>query len=409
VTGTPRQEPVAGTPRQLPVTGRSRQDAAAAVLPPVPALAWRPVLAIAGGTGAVLLATSAGYGYFGDELYFLATGRHPSWGYADQPPLLPLLARAIDMVFPGSVVALRFPAVAMMVAGVVVAALIARELGGSSRAQVLTAAAYAIPVNLTLTRMLSTASVDLLLWTLASWLVIRWVRLHRDRLLLYAGLVTAVALQAKYLMVAFWVVVAVSALLAGSRELLRRPMLWLGWLVAGAAAVPSLLWQAGHGWPQLDMTAAVAADQEYFVGGRPSFLALAVLGAGVPVGAVLFCYGLWRLLRSPDLRPYRFLGWTTVGLIVIFLIADGHNYYIAGLYAVSWAAGAVELERRAVPRLTWLPTWPAYLVSAVLVVAVALPVRPVWTLGPTDPGLRGSVGWPAFADTVSTVYRSLRW
>jgi len=211
VTGTPRQDPVAGMPRQD----------AAAVVPVVPALAWRPVLAIAGGTGAVLLATSAGYGYFGDELYFLAAGRHPSWGYADQPPLLPLLAHAIDMVFPGSVLALRLPAVAMMVAGVVIAALIAREFGGSSRAQVLTAAAYALPGNLMLTRTLSTAAVDLLLWTLASWLVIRWVRLRRDRLLLYAGLATTIALQAKYLMVVFWAVLAVSALLAGPPAFLR--------------------------------------------------------------------------------------------------------------------------------------------------------------------------------------------
>lgn len=89
----------------------------------------------------------------------------------------------------------------------------------------LTAAAYAVPVNLMLTRTLSTAAVDLLLWTLASWLVVRWVRLRRDRLLLDAGLVTTIALQAKYLMVVFWVVLAVSALLAGPRELLRRPML----------------------------------------------------------------------------------------------------------------------------------------------------------------------------------------
>jgi len=32
------------------------------------------------------------YGYFRDELYYLACGEHPAWGYVDQPPLIAWIA-----------------------------------------------------------------------------------------------------------------------------------------------------------------------------------------------------------------------------------------------------------------------------------------------------------------------------
>lgn len=59
---------------------------------------------------------------------------------------------------------------------------------------------------------------------------------------------------------------------------------------------------------------------------------LMLMTAGVGVGMVLFCYGLWRLLRSPELRPYRFLGWTFVGLVVFFLATNGRFYYVAEIF-----------------------------------------------------------------------------
>src|SRR5579859_7065912 len=97
--------------------------------PRIASLARWPVLAIAAGVGLVLLLTSGRVGYYADELYFLVAGHHLNWGYADQGPLVPLLARAMDILFPGSLVGVRLPATALTALGVVVAALIARELG----------------------------------------------------------------------------------------------------------------------------------------------------------------------------------------------------------------------------------------------------------------------------------------
>jgi Dolichyl-phosphate-mannose-protein mannosyltransferase len=279
--------------------------------PALASLACWPVLAIAAVVGLVLLLTSGRVGYFCDELYFLVAGQHLDWGYADQGPLMPLLARAMDTVFPGSLVGERLPATVLTAVGVVVAALIARELGGRRRAQVLTAGTYAM-ASLGSGHLLLTATVDMFLWTLTTWLLVRWVRLRDDRLLLWLGIVTAITLQNKWLIVAFWGVVAISVLAVGPRDLLRRPLLWLSAAFVALATLPNLLWQAHHGWPQLAM-ARVIANEEDLIGGRWTFLPLMLLTAGVGTGIALFCYGLWRLLRSAQLLSYRFLGYTFVG------------------------------------------------------------------------------------------------
>jgi 4-amino-4-deoxy-L-arabinose transferase-like glycosyltransferase len=381
-----------------------RRDAARAADLTVEPLAWRPLLAIAGAAAIALLLTSGGVGYFGDELYFLAAGQHLTWEYADQGPLVPLLAHAMDTLFPWSLVGLRLPVTILSAVSVVAAALVARELGGRRRAQALTAGAHAM-TTLTCGHTLNTASIDTLLWTVATWLLVRWVRLRDDRLLLALGGVTAVALQNKWLIVALWFAIGVSVACVGPRELLRRRALWLGAGIATLTTLPALIWQAGHGWPQLAVAAAIPNDG--YLDYRLDFLPLVLATAGIPLGATLLCYGLWRLLRSRALRPYRFLGWTSVGLTVTFLATGGRHTYVAGLFAVCCAAGAVELQRHR-PRRWW--GWLVSRPAAVLSVVVALswlPVLPMSWPTPAQPMSLMMTGLPEWTDTVAAAYRAL--
>jgi hypothetical protein len=170
--------------------------------------------------------------------------------------------------------------------------------------------------------------------------------------------VTAIALYTKFLIGGFWLAAGVAVLVCGPRELLRRPGLWLGAAIAAVALVPTLLWQATHGWPQLGFGAAVSAEVDGTWGGRVTFVPGALFVAGLPVGVVLLCYGLWRLFRSRELR---FLGWTVVLLTVVFLAVNGRFYYLAGMYPVCWAMAAVALERGEPARWwRWIATWPCY-------------------------------------------------
>jgi len=384
-----------------------------------PPRAVAAIAAIAVVSAAILLFAASRYGYFGDELYFLAAGRRPVWGYADQGPVLPLLARAMDTLAPGSYLVLRLPAVALTIVAIVLCAGLARAFGGGRIAQTLAAAGYATsPFLLLQGAMLTTNAVDTALWVIITWLVVRWVQTRRDVLLLAAALVTAVDLQVKWLIPFFWIAVAVAALIFGPRELVRRPMLWAGGVIVLISAVPELLWQSRHGWPQLSMGGEIEGEQA-ILGGRLLFVPLSVALCGF-LGTPLLLCGLWVLLRRRELRSYRFLGATLILLYAVFMITGGRVYYPAGMYAVviaAGAAGAVTGLRRIsrVWRRIVAVILAALGISATILILNSTPWRPADRISPprddaqaaVQIGVYGQFGWPELDDAVTRAYDGL--
>ncbi|MEJ2886770.1 glycosyltransferase family 39 protein [Actinomycetospora aeridis] len=372
-------------------------------------VAWRPVLLLAGVVALVHLVSSAWYGAFGDELYFVSAGRHLAWGYADQPPLVPWLAAALDAIAPGNLVVLRLPATLTSAAHVVVTALIAAEMGGRRRAQLLAGAATAIsPFLLATGHLLATSTIDPFGWAVLLWLVVRWMRTRQDRVLLAAGPVLAVALSVKFLVPVLVAGLAVGVLVAGPRRLLGRPALWLALVVAAASTVPTLLWQATHGWPQLQMGSVVAGEGG-LTGNRWSFLPFAAWDVGLVPGAVLAALGLWGLLRLEVLRPWRAVGIAVLVTTAAMIVAGGRPYYVMGLAAVLLAAGAVVLQDRRPARWWgWSTSVPAYVASALVVAVLGLPLGPVaWRVEWGDFLAAGQVGWQSLAADTGAAYRSL--
>src|SRR3954466_14828767 len=109
---------------------------AASSLTDPPQLARRDLLAIAAVPTLVLIAFSGRYGFHRDELYFIQCGRHLAWGYVDQPPLTPLLAR-IQTAIAGDATPLTIRWLPALLAGVtvVLTGLTARAMGGGRVAQ----------------------------------------------------------------------------------------------------------------------------------------------------------------------------------------------------------------------------------------------------------------------------------
>jgi hypothetical protein len=384
------------------------------VIAPLRAPAWGGLAALAAGVAALLLATAGGYGHHRDELYFLRAGRELAFGYVDQPPLTPLLARAMDVLLPGSLTGLRLPSVLAAALVVLLTGLIARELGGDRGAQLLAAASMAVSaVLLAVGHTLSTTALDLLAWTALSWLLVRALR-DGGPVWLATGVVAGLALQNKTLPLVLLAGVPAGVLVAGPRAALASRWPWLGAAVALVIWAPNLAWQAANGFPVVALSAAIAggssgSSEPWYV--FLPFQLVLVSPLLVPVWAL----GWWRLARDPALRTWRAFAVAYVVVAVLFLVTGGKPYYLAGFFPVLLAAGApavVGWARRGAVRLRGTLLGLALAVSAAMSALLMLPLVPVEELADTpipdisyDVG--ETVGWPQFAATIAAVHATV--
>src|SRR3954466_11829911 len=98
---------------------------------------------LAGAAFLLHMAVAGRYDFFRDELYFIVCGRHPALGYADQPPLVPLLAAA-PQAFGETLVLLRLVPALAAAALVLATCALARQAGAGRFATALAGLAAAV-------------------------------------------------------------------------------------------------------------------------------------------------------------------------------------------------------------------------------------------------------------------------
>ncbi len=357
-------------------------------------------------TLALHLATNGLYDFHRDSLYYLDAARHPALGYVDFPPLVPMIARLSLAIFGTSVWGLRlWPSVAGA-AIVVLAALIAGELGGGRTARVLAAAGAATsPALLGANWLFQTVTFDQLTWVLTLWITARLLRTGDKRLWLAIGTVIGVGLETKYTIIALILGLTLATLVTPLRRDLRTRWPWLALGLALLIFLPNFLWQIANGFPSLAYTFNHQASQSSDFNPL-SFLVeqLALVG---PIAIPLWIAGLWWLLKGTGRRA---LGIAAAVAFAIFLFV-GKGYYIGPLHPVLLAAGACALEELTLSRRRWLRPAAAVLLTlqALVLLPVALPVLPESVMArsflpATRTDFADTVGWPELVRQVAAVY-----
>jgi 4-amino-4-deoxy-L-arabinose transferase-like glycosyltransferase len=255
--------------------------------------------------------------------------------------------------------------------------------------------------------LLTTSTLDALVWTTALLLVTRILAGGDERLWLAVGIAFAVGLENKALPLLLALAIAIGLLL--DRRLVavvRSPWLWGGVAVAVVAWLPWLVWQARHGWPQLELARDIRRDDG--TESRATLIPLQFVLLS-PLLAPVVALGLWGLMRDSSLRPWRSLGYAYVALLVVVFVTAGKPYYAAPVLLFLLAPGSISLER-------WLNTARRrvslafiLVVSAVVSALVVLPILPADRIGGTPiPDLNEdaieTIGWPQLVGTVADVY-----
>ena len=372
------------------MTGAAASRAAdqAATRPPLSKLVW----VLAGALFVIHLLTNGAYAMFRDEFYYIACGKHLAWGYVDHPPLVALIARIAQALFGGSLRGLRlFPALAGS-AVVLLAGAIARELGGDRRAQALAALGVIVaPVFLEDFTLFTMNAFEAVFWSLALWLVIRILRASAGpssatrRFIatqwLILGVVAGVGLLDKHSVLFLLAGLLVGLVLTPARRQLLTPWPWLAGVLALAIFAPHLVWQARNGWPTLEFMNH-ARQFKNAIHSPLVFVAEQMLMMHPFTAPVWVAGVLWLLLATPA-RPFRPIGWAYVFILVVFIVTQAKNYYLAPFYPTLLAAGAVATTAFAARRrLAWLlPAIVAlWLAGGAVLAPVVLPVMAPATL-----------------------------
>jgi 4-amino-4-deoxy-L-arabinose transferase-like glycosyltransferase len=364
------------------------------------------------------LLTNNQYGFHQDALAFLANGRHLDWGYVAYPPLTPFIGRIGLELFGLSLEGNKALAALAHCSAMVFTGLMANELGGGRYAQVMAANGAGIGLmSLLMGTLFQSITFDYLWWVLLLYCLLRLLKSDDPRWWLGLGLFIGLGMMTKYTIAFLVISLVVTVLVTPLRRHLRSPWLWAGALLSFLIFLPNLIWQIQHGFISLEFLRFISQrdqalgrtagffTQQLYVNVNPAVLPLAS-------GGLVFYF-------SKAGHHYRALGFIFVLTLLLFAVINGRFYYVAPLYPMLIAAGAVAHEKRqqqqppAQRRRNLILNSGFLAIGTATGIALMLPVAPVnsalWDVtSQIHDNFIDEIGWPELVTTTAALYEQER-
>jgi 4-amino-4-deoxy-L-arabinose transferase-like glycosyltransferase len=373
----------------------------------------RATLLIYGAAGALIiaihLATNGTLGFHIDELYYLASGRHPAFGYVDFPPIVPLLARLETGLLGVTPWTLRLLPALLSGVNAVLSGAYVRKLGGSRKLQALGLLVGVTAPLIVGTWLFQTVIFDQVTWMLSLYWFLSIVIDRKPRTWIWLGVTLGVGLEVKFLIVPLIAGIAIAVLLTPElRQELRKPHPWIGASLMLLLWLPNVVWQIANGLPTLTYILNHQGSIQSG-GGIVTFLVyfLVVLFLLTP----LWIAGLVSLFRRRELRA---IGIACAVPLAVYLLV-GKYYYPAPTIPIVMAAGLLGLSRIEGQRLRSalaLAVGVASLVGFVSLAKIILPITPASQLhatglDTTNTDLASTVGWVSITQQMTAIYGAL--
>jgi 4-amino-4-deoxy-L-arabinose transferase-like glycosyltransferase len=364
------------------------------------------------------VATNNQYGFHRDELAMLDDARYLAWGYVAYPPVTPFIGSMALSLFGPSLVGIRFFSALAQCVAMILAGLMNRELGGTRRAQIITALAVALaPISLIQGALFQYVSFDYLWWVLIAYFVIRLLKSENPRWWLGIGVAIGLGMMTKYTLAYFVVGLVGGVIMTNTRRYLRTPWLWAGVALALLIFIPNLIWQAQHHFISVTFLVDIHA-RDVAIGRTSGYLMEQFIVATNLFTVPFWAAGLYFYFFKPAGARYRMVGWMYVIPFVLFLVTQGRSYYLAPAYPMLIAAGVVVWERWVAvlapskSRVIRSLTWGGLAVGALLFIPVMLPMAPInsslWQLtSQIHDNFVEEIGWPELVETVADIYDRL--
>ncbi len=375
-------------------------------------------------------AFNSNYGYFRDELYFIACGEHLAWGYPDHAPLIAFVAKFSRALLGDSLFAIRFfPALSGAVK-VFLTTLLVKEFGGGRFAVVLSCLCVIFaPVYLAIDDLLAMNTFEPVFWMACAYFAILAIKREDSRYWLWFGLFAGLGLMNKHTMLFFGFALVTGLLLTSARRVFLDKWLWIGGAIAFLIFLPNIIWEQQNNWATLELLQNVQKSGKNVVMSPPAFIWQQIFTL-LPFTAYVWIAGLWYLLADKAGRKFRFLGIAYLVTLALMIFLKAKDYYLVPIYPMLFAAGGVWWENlmakiRIARFLKFVLPVPI-IAMGIIAMPLVLPILPIETfikyqetLGIKPPKSEVSfdsilpqifadqLGWPEMVEKVAEVYNTL--
>lgn len=322
----------------------------------------------------------ANYGYFRDELYYIACSKNLDWGYVDQPPFSIFILTVSRFVFGDSIFALRLlPAIAGALT-VFFTGLIACEFGGRKWAIVLASTALILaPVHLGMNTIFSMNSFDILLWAVGADIIVLIIKNENSKLWMALGLIIGFGLLNKISFLWFGTGLFVGLLLTHRRKIFLTRWPYTAGIIAFVIFMPYIIWNLQHDLAHLEFIQN-ASGSKYSSQTPLTFLTGQFLIMN-PFSSPIWFAGLYFLFFNKIGKNYKLIGIIFVTVLLI-LIINYHSKpeYLSSAYPMILAAGGTAIEKFSERKnWAWIKSTLMVLVitGGIIFAPIILPILPV--------------------------------
>ena len=324
---------------------------------------------------------NSNYGYFRDELYFLACSEHLAFGYPDHAPLVAFSTKISRAVFGDSLFSIRLFSALAGAAKIILTGLLVIEFGGKRFATFLAClCVLCVPVYLAIDNLLSMNSFEPVIWMACVYFAVLATTRENPRYWLWFGVFAGIGLMNKHSMLFFGLALIAGLILTKERKVFLDKWFWLAGAIAFLIFLPNIVWQFQNAFATLELLQNVQKSGKNVVLSPPGFVGAQIFML-LPTTFPVWLAGIWFLLADKKGKQFRFLGILYVVLLALMILLKAKDYYLAPIYPMLFAAGAVWWEQifERIRGLRFLKIVLPILIAGMTIVALpfALPVLPV--------------------------------
>jgi 4-amino-4-deoxy-L-arabinose transferase-like glycosyltransferase len=263
------------------------------------------------------------YGFFIDELYFIACAKRPAFGYVDQPPLSLWMLSPVIRLFGHNILAIRaLPALCMAVT-VFITGLLAKQLGGSVFSMMLSGFTVAfLPIFLIFSSFYSMNAYEPLIVAATVYFLVRMVQQDQPRYWLFVSVLAGLGIMMKHTYVIYGFALVLGMFISEKRKLLFSKWLVWGGLACILIILPNLLWQIVNDFPSLELYNNSFSSKNI----EKSYLEVILEQVFYisPAGFPLWITGIIGLMLRKG-KPYRFMLFAYLFLITVMVASRSRN------------------------------------------------------------------------------------